>query len=156
MAYKDEYEVGRLYTDGRFRQALAKEFAGVRSIRIHLAPPSFSSFDRKTGRHRKFAFGRWIIPVLNLLRMLRGLREGPFDIFARSAERRLERNLRDAYLQAIGEICRTLTRENLADAVQIAAAPLAVRGFGHVKAAAAEALLTRLRALTGTKARVGR
>ncbi|MGH6952452.1 MAG: DUF6537 domain-containing protein [Vitreimonas sp.] len=29
MAYKDEYEVARLYTDGRFQTALNREFEGV-------------------------------------------------------------------------------------------------------------------------------
>ena len=28
MAYKDEYEVARLYTDGEFAKALAEQFEG--------------------------------------------------------------------------------------------------------------------------------
>jgi indolepyruvate ferredoxin oxidoreductase len=147
MAYKDEYEVARLYTDGRFRQALMSEFEDVRSIQIHLAPPLLAAVDKKTGRMRKTAFGGWIMILFRLLHALRGLREGPFDIFGRSAERRLERELRDAYVAAVTTLSNALSTERLPDAIDIAVAPMEVRGFGPVKARAAEMLLTRLRHL---------
>jgi indolepyruvate ferredoxin oxidoreductase len=147
MAYKDEYEVGRLYTDGRFRAALSHQFSDVASIQIHLAPPLFSFMDKKTGRPRKFAFGSWIMPVLHVLRALKGLRETPFDIFCHSIERRLERELRDAYESVIKRLAATLSADNLEAALDIAVAPLAVRGFGHIKLPSASALLERLRAL---------
>ena len=82
MAYKDEYEVARLYCDGRFKASLAREFEDVRSIRIHLAPPFLSSLNPQTGRIRKHAFGPWIMVVFQVLHRLRGLREGPFDFSA--------------------------------------------------------------------------
>jgi indolepyruvate ferredoxin oxidoreductase len=149
MAYKDEYEVARLYADGRFREALAKEFADVRSLRIHLAPPFLASIDKRTGRSRKWAFGGWVMALFRILYALRRVREGPLDLFARTAERRLERDLRDAYVARITQLARTLSIECLPAAIEIAAAPLEVRGFGHVKADAAQALLTRLRACNG-------
>jgi indolepyruvate ferredoxin oxidoreductase len=149
MAYKDEYEVARLYTDGRFREALAKEFDAVGSIRIHLAPPLLAKPDKTTGRIRKREFGGWVLGLFRILHASRGLREGPLDLFGRTAERRLERDLRDAYVTAITQMARTLSAENLANAVAIAAAPQEVRGFGHVKDGAARALLTRLRSLIG-------
>jgi indolepyruvate ferredoxin oxidoreductase len=149
MAYKDEYEVARLYTDGRFREALAKEFVGIGSIRVHLAPPFLAKPDKHTGRTAKRVFGGWVLGLFHILHAARGLREGPLDLFGRSAERRLERDLRDAYLAAIAKLVRTLSAETLADAVAIAAAPLEVRGFGHVKDRAARALLTRLRSRNG-------
>jgi indolepyruvate ferredoxin oxidoreductase len=147
MAYKDEYEVGRLYTDGRFRAALSHQFSDVASIQIHLAPPLLSSIDKMTGRPRKFAFGSWIMPLLHVLRALKRLRETPFDLFGHSIERRLERELRDGYEAAIRKLAATLAADNLKLAIDIAEAPLAVRGFGYVKQASASALLERLRAL---------
>ncbi len=79
---------------------------------------------------------------------MKGLREGPLDVFARSAERRLERTLRDTYMNVLRKLSATLSAQSLSDAVALAQAPLDVRGFGPVKAQAAEALLLRLRALT--------
>ncbi len=147
MAYKDEYEVGRLYTDGRFRAAIAREFEGTRSLKIHLAPPILARTDPRTGHPRKQSFGRWIFPVLSALAALKSLRETPFDPFARTAERRLERELRDAYLATAGDLADRLSPETLVDAIRVAQAPLAVRGFGHIKAPAAIALLAELRNL---------
>jgi indolepyruvate ferredoxin oxidoreductase len=145
MAYKDEYEVARLYSDGRFRTALTREFEDVRSIRIHLAPPFLSSMSPRTGRVRKHAFGRWIMVLFQVLHRLRGLRESPFDIFGRSAERRLERELREAYLSTLAKLARALSVETLSLAVGLAGAPEDVRGFGHIKTGPARALLARLR-----------
>jgi indolepyruvate ferredoxin oxidoreductase len=145
MAYKDEYEVARLYTDGRFRDAIAREFEDVRGLRIHLSPPILARRDPLTGRPAKMTFGAWILPLFGVLARMRGLREGPLDLFGRSAERRLERDLRDAYLAAIAKVVSTLSQNNLEDAVALAAAPLDVRGYGPVKTPAAKALLQRLR-----------
>lgn len=147
MAYKDEFEIGRLYTDGRFQAALSQQFSDLASIQIHLAPPLLSSIDKKTGRPRKFAFGGWIMPLLHLLRRFKGLRETPFDIFGRTVERRLERELRDSYEAVIKRLAATLTTDNLTRAIEVAEAPLSVRGFGHVKQQSAAALFERLRAL---------
>ena len=147
MAYKDEYEVARLYADGRFRKALASEFEDMRTVRIHLAPPLLPLTDPRTGRPRKLAFGAWVLPLFSVLSALKGLRESPFDPFGWTLERRLERRLRDAYLEVIEKLTRGLCVDTLGDASKIAAAPLAVRGFGHVKTPSAQALLARLRQL---------
>jgi indolepyruvate ferredoxin oxidoreductase len=147
MAYKDEYEVARLYADGRFREALAKEFQDVRNLKVHLAPPLLARSDPGTGRPRKIVFGSWIFPVFTVLAAFRNLREGPFDLFGRSPERRLERDLRDAYLAVITKLTASVSEASLAAMVGIAAAPLDVRGFGPVKAASAQSLLVRLNAL---------
>ncbi len=138
MAYKDEYEVARLYTDGRFQSALSKEFESYDSVKFHLAPPLLGS--------RKIAFGSWILPVFRVLSRLRTLREGPFDIFGRSTERRLERKLRDTYLDVIARLTNTLSAETLTHATKVAASPAAVRGYGHIKQPRAGALLDELSA----------
>ena len=39
MAYKDEYEVARLYTETDFLQRVADQFDGPYELRFHLAPP---------------------------------------------------------------------------------------------------------------------
>jgi indolepyruvate ferredoxin oxidoreductase len=146
MAYKDEYEVARLYTDGRFRQALAREFGSYRGIKVHLSPPLLARRDPNTGQPRKMAFGAWIFSAFRVLAWLRRLRESPLDIFGRSHERRLERNLRDAYLEVIDRGLSTLSAESVGALTEIANAPLDVRGFGPVKVPSAMALLARLKA----------
>ncbi len=145
MAYKDEYEVARLYTDGRFRADLDSQFERGYRLRFHLAPPLWSRADPRTGRPRKTEFGRWIIPLFRLLAKARGLRETGLDVFGWPAERRLERRMRDAYLESVKMLCTHLTATNHAESVSLAEAPLSVRGFGIVKTAAAEKLLLRLR-----------
>ena len=53
LAYKDEYEVARLYTNGEFRARLAGQFEGRPKLRIHLAPPLFAAArpgDRRAAR----------------------------------------------------------------------------------------------------------
>jgi indolepyruvate ferredoxin oxidoreductase len=69
------------------------------------------------------------------------------DIFGHSLERRLERELRDSYEAAITRLAATLSSDNLKAAIDLAEAPLAVRGFGHVKQPSANALLERLHAV---------
>ena len=154
MAYKDEYEVARLYTDGRFRAALSREFESYDSVRVYLAPPLLALRDPRTGRPRKIAFGGWILWAFRVLSRLRGLREGPLDVFGRTAERRLERDLRDVYLDVIGRLTDTLSAESLARAVEVAECPAKVRGFGHIKHPHASALLERLRTLAAGSAGV--
>jgi indolepyruvate ferredoxin oxidoreductase len=146
MAYKDEYEVARLYTDGRFQSALSKEFESYDSVKFHLAPPLLAMTDPRTGHPRKIAFGSWILPAFRVLSRLRTLREGPFDIFGRSTERRLERQLRDTYLDVIARLTNTLSAETLTHATKVAASPAAVRGYGHIKQPRAGALLDELSA----------
>ncbi|HEY2684734.1 MAG TPA: indolepyruvate ferredoxin oxidoreductase family protein [Steroidobacteraceae bacterium] len=144
MAYKDEYEVARLYTDGRFRQLLGSQFEAVRSATLHLAPPILARRD-SAGRPRKLAFGPWIFPLLKLLAKFKILRETPLDPFGRNDERRLERELRDQYLRSIEALLPTLSADTLATASSLAAVPLEVRGFGDLKRRAAERALKQLR-----------
>jgi indolepyruvate ferredoxin oxidoreductase len=141
MAYKDEYEVARLYTDGRFRDALAAEFREIHTVKIHLAPPLFARIDSQTGRPRKFTFGSWMLSVLRALAPLKMLRETPFDFFGYSQERKLERALRDAYLALVSRMASGLSKDNLNAFVALANRPLEVRGFGHVREKAAAAVL---------------
>ncbi|MFC3052322.1 indolepyruvate ferredoxin oxidoreductase family protein [Kordiimonas pumila] len=144
MAYKDEYEVARLYTDKRFLADLNQQFDTIKSIKLHLSPPLLARINPATGHPRKIAVGGWILPVFRCLAKLRGLREGPFDIFSLSSERRLERALRDTYIRTIEALLPSLANEKPEDALDMARAPMNVRGFGHVKKPHAEALLIKL------------
>jgi indolepyruvate ferredoxin oxidoreductase len=157
MAYKDEYEVARLYAAPAFRQALEQQFSGWGSLEFHLAPPLLGERDPVTGRPRKRGFGPWMLRVFAMLAKLRRLRGTAFDIFGRSAERRMERELIAQYEATIGEICASLSPATHRLAVEIARVPEHIRGFGHVKedhlrkAKARESeLIARLRAATPT------
>jgi indolepyruvate ferredoxin oxidoreductase len=72
---------------------------------------------------------------MKLLAQGRRLRGTALDFFGKTAERRLERELVDAYRARIESLLPTLDAERLKAAVEIASLPLQVRGFGHVKLA---------------------
>jgi indolepyruvate ferredoxin oxidoreductase len=154
MAYKDEYEVARLYSDGSFRKQVEAAFEGDNlRYEFHLAPPLFARRDAATGLPRKASFGPWIMRAFDLLAKLKGLRGTAFDPFGYTEERRIERQLVRDYEALLSEIRTRLRPENLAVAVGLASIPEKIRGFGHIKArhlAAAKAeeaaLLARLRA----------
>ena len=133
MAYKDEYEVARLYTDGAFRERLATAFEGDLRLTFHLAPPLLARRDPVTGEPRKRTFGPWMWRVLGLVAKMRFLRGTPFDPFGYTAERRMERRLIEEYFETVGELLAGLRPENLGLAVEIASIPELIRGYGHVK-----------------------
>ena len=135
MAIKDEYEVARLYSDGRFAATLKDTFAGGKA-KVLLAPPLLSGKD-DAGHLKKRAFGGWMLRWgFPTLAKLKGLRGGPLDVFGMTAERRHERKLLADYEAGLDRLLAGLTAERLPLAVKIAAVPDAIRGFGHVKEAA--------------------
>ena len=133
MAYKDEYEVARLYTDGAFAQSLKSRFTGDYKLNFHLAPPILGRRDGFTGQPVKSVFGPWMMTGFKLLARLKGLRGTAFDVFGYTAERRRERALIGAYKDTIAALLHSLAAANHALAVEIAAMPEQIRGFGHVK-----------------------
>jgi indolepyruvate ferredoxin oxidoreductase len=138
MAYKDEYEVARLYTDGRFAGELGETFTGGK-LKVWLAPPLIAPKDRN-GRPRKIAFGGWMLKSgFPVLARLKGLRGGPLDLFGASPERRMERTLIADYEAALDRLTAGLTPERLPLAVKLAGVPSEIRGFGHIKDAAVKA-----------------
>ena len=136
MAYKDEYEVARLYSDGGFRRQLAEQFEGDYSLHFHLAPPWLAKRDPHTGLPQKRRLPGWTLGAFGLLARLKWLRGSPLDPFGHGEERRTERALIEEYREAIESLLPHISRENYARAVTIAALPDSVRGFGHVKRAA--------------------
>ncbi len=138
MAYKDEYEVARLYTDGSFKRQLERTFEGDYGLEFHLAPPLISKPDPATGRPRKVRFGPWMMTMFRLLAKMKGLRGTRFDIFGYSAERKMERRLIADYETLLDEIARRLKPETHGIATALAELPEHIRGFGPVKLASVE------------------
>jgi indolepyruvate ferredoxin oxidoreductase len=134
LAYKDEYEVARLYVESGFFERIAQQFEGDYRVALHLAPPILAQRDPRTGEPRKRRFGPWIVPVFRALAKLKGLRGTPLDPFGYTAERRMERRLIEEYEQMLERVLTRLDGSNHAVAVKIAQLPEQVRGFGHVKA----------------------
>ncbi|WP_367344692.1 indolepyruvate ferredoxin oxidoreductase family protein [Stenotrophomonas bentonitica] len=134
MAYKDEYEVARLYTSGEFQRRLQQQFEGDFEVRFHLAPPLFAKKDAQ-GRLIKQEYGPWMLKAFGLLAKLKFLRGGTFDVFGRTEERRGERQLIADYEQTVGLLLDGLSDDRVALAVEIASIPEHIRGYGHVKEA---------------------
>jgi indolepyruvate ferredoxin oxidoreductase len=132
MAYKDEYEVARLYTAPQFMRQIKETFDGDYKIAFNLAPPLFARRDAE-GHLIKQEFGGWMLGAFKLLAKLKGLRGGALDVFGYTAERREERRLIEEYFATVDELARCLTREKLATAIEIAQVPEQIRGYGHVK-----------------------
>jgi len=144
MAYKDEYEVARLYTELDFEKRLSDEFQGDYRVIYHFAPPLFSVTKDARGRPRKQAFGPWIKPVLRILAKLRFCRGTPFDIFRYSKDRRLDRKLLAWYEKQLSDIERLASSMDEQQLLNRLSAPLEVRGFGPVREAAAEKMFQDL------------
>src|SRR5471032_1339798 len=132
MAYKDEYEVARLYTDGAFKEKIAGMFEGDITLKFHLAPPLFAKHDAQ-GQLIKQEFGPWMMKAFGLLAKFKGLRGGALDVFGYTAERKMERALIVEYRQTVSALLSKLTADNLSQAVAIASIPEDIRGYGHVK-----------------------
>ena len=133
LAYKDEYEVARLYTNGDFMQKIKGRFEGDYKLKLHLAPPLFSSRDAHNGEPVKTAYGAWILSAMNLLARFKFLRGTAFDPFGKTAERKMERRLIEEYEKTIEELLRGLSKKNHALAVEIARIPEQFRGYDLVK-----------------------
>ena len=146
MAYKDEYEVARLYTSGDFQRRVAQQFEGNYTIRFHLAPPLLAKKDAD-GHLIKKEYGPWMMKAFGLLAKMRFLRGGMFDVFGRTHERRTERKLIEDYFSDITALLAELSPGNSALAVEIASVPERIRGYGHVKEAHLAKALPQWKAL---------
>ena len=109
MAYKDEYEVARLYTNGHFEKQVAATFEGENlRYEFHLAPPLLARKDPVTGVPRKMSFGPWMMRAFRVLAKLKGLRGTPLDVFGYTHERKTERQLVRDYEALLEEIVAKL------------------------------------------------
>jgi indolepyruvate ferredoxin oxidoreductase len=138
MAYKDEYEVARLYAGPEFRRRLAAEFEGDFRWSVNLAPQILNRRDARTGHARKWEIpGQLIMPAFQVLAAGRRLRGTRLDPFGHTAHRRAERERIGAHEEVLAEIARHLTDANHSVAVQLAALPLEIRGYDTIKDEAA-------------------
>ncbi|HWI23596.1 MAG TPA: DUF6537 domain-containing protein, partial [Lysobacter sp.] len=134
MAYKDEYEVARLYTSGEFQRRIEQQFEGDFKLKFHLAPPLLAKKDAE-GRLQKREYGAWVFTAFRLVAKLRFLRGSALDVFGYTAERKMERRLIDEYFATVEGLLAKLDAGNVALAAEIASIPEHIRGYGHVKEA---------------------
>jgi indolepyruvate ferredoxin oxidoreductase len=160
MAYKDEYEVARLYTASDFLARVKAQFEGDYELKLHLAPPLWAKKDPVTGEPRKGTYGPWMLSAMRLLARFKRLRGTPLDPFGYSEERRIERRLPEDYRKVVEELLPALDAARMELAVEIASIPERIRGFGHVKMKNLDAarkleahLLERWRSPSSTPAR---
>ncbi len=126
LAPKDEYEVAGRLADPEFLDEIDRRFEPGYRLRFHLTPP-WSRVKRGFG-------GGWVRP-LRLLAALRRLRGGALDPFARGADRAAERAFRGEYEATLAAVLDRLDRDDYGTAVELAALPEEVRGYGPVKLA---------------------
>ncbi|AYF87877.1 indolepyruvate ferredoxin oxidoreductase family protein [Pseudomonas sp. DY-1] len=133
LAYKDEYEVARLYSDATFRKQLDAQFQGDYHLEFHLAPSWLAKADPVTGEPRKRRFGPWMLKAFGVLAGFKFLRGSAFDPFGYSEERKLERDLIAEYEATVDLLIKELKPSNYAAAVALAELPEQIRGYGPVK-----------------------
>src|SRR3954452_22157371 len=143
LAYKDEYEVARLFTDGKFEKQLRDQFEGEFKFNFNLAPPILGGAKDALGRPKKRAFGAWMMPVFRTLAKLRFLRGTPLDIFGYSPDRKLERDLIAGYEKDVDTVLGLLSPVTHDTAVEILSLPDRIRGYGPVKEKAVQDAKTR-------------
>jgi indolepyruvate ferredoxin oxidoreductase len=129
MAYKDEYEVARLFLADDFAAGVKERFEAPKHVYYHLHPPAL----RRLGRREKIRIGRVARPVFIMLRAGRRLRGTPFDPFGRQPSRREERELIDWYLDLIERGTRQLGAGRLVEVVELLDLPDQIRGYEEVK-----------------------
>ena len=125
MAYKDEYEVARLYTETDFLKNLGEHYEGTPRISFQLAPPALGM--------RKREFGPWLLPFLRVLAKLRFLRGSAFDVFGWHADRKQERELIAEFERLSEDLATKLSPSTHAKIVEALRTTELMRGFGHVK-----------------------
>ncbi len=135
MAYKDEYEVARLYCDPEFKASLAAQFENSDKVSIFLAPPLFARKDAHTGLPKKQKFGPWVFKAFAVLKAMKGLRGTAFDVFGYTTERKAERRLVADYARLVTRLSAELGAHNVDAAIALATLPQDIKGFGHIKLA---------------------
>ena len=135
LSYKDEYEVARLHLDSAERAKAT--FDGDLKLSFHLAPPMLGG-KGSDGRPKKREFGGWVLGLFRVLAGLKRLRGTALDPFGYTEERRSERALITQYETDMAEAFAKLTPATESAARALAELPLGIRGFGPVRAAAAD------------------
>ncbi len=143
LAYKDEYEVARLFTDGHFMEELKATFQGDYKIRFNLAPPIMEQMDPATGRPKKREFGAWMLPAFSVLAKFKFLRGTPFDMFGYHHDRRAERKLINDYEADIALVKAKLRRDTIDLCAELLSVPDDISGYGPIKEANLKAAMQK-------------
>jgi indolepyruvate ferredoxin oxidoreductase len=133
LAYKDEYEVARLFTNDVFEKQVREHFEGDFKVSYHLAPPLLPAADDGAGRPKKKTFGPWMMNGFKVLAKLKRLRGTPFDPFGYSKDRRLERELIADYESDVRAVLARLSTQTAPIAQALLSLPEDIRGYGPVK-----------------------
>jgi len=144
MAYKDEYEVARLYSDGRFQKQLDETFEDDTKLSFYFAMPLLSKRNPDTGHLVKRKYGSYMLPVLKGLAKLKSVRGGKLDLLGKTKERKIERQLITEVNNTVKTVLKNLNPGNLLHAIEIIELAQDVRGYGHVKEANYEQYQLRL------------
>lgn len=129
MAYKDEYEIARLWTQDPAVENAKKAYQGEVKVSIHLHPPIL----RKWGLQNKIKFGPWVFPRLVMLARFKFLRGTVLDLFGHSEVRRTEAQLISWYQSLIQQLLPKLKKDNLQRALVLASLPDNIRGYEAIK-----------------------
>ncbi|MDX5402848.1 MAG: indolepyruvate ferredoxin oxidoreductase family protein, partial [Rhodobacterales bacterium] len=141
MAYKDEYEVARLHTEGAFEAEMAATFEGDFTVKYHLAPPLLPLGTDARGRPKKRAFGPWMRPAFKVLARMKGLRGSALDPFAYSQDRKLDRQLLAWFEGVMTHVEQTFDPADPDRALALVKAPQEIRGYGPVRHKAADQVM---------------
>ena len=133
MAYKDEFEVARLYTDGRFENYLNENFEGNFKLGIYLSPPILNLKDSITKKPKKVLFTKKIFYLFRILKKFKFLRNTPLNIFAYSVERKKEKLLIKKLDDCINLVLKNLNNNNYKNSLALIEIFSQIKGFGHVK-----------------------
>ena len=133
MAYKDEYEVARLYTDGRFKEYLKENFEGSFKIGIYLSPPILNLVDKKSKKPKKILFSNKIFLLFKILNKLKFIRNTALNPFGYSTERKKEKELIIKFEKNLHFLLKKINKNNYKKCVEILSLFNDVKGFGHVK-----------------------
>jgi len=133
MAYKDEYEVARLYSQPEFLEKLEEQFEGNYRLQFNLSPPIIAPKDKNTGKPDKIQLGGWMLSMFGLLAKFKFLRGTRLDPFGYLADRKIERDLIKQYFDTIELLIKDLNSNNYELAIEIARVPMSIRGYGHIK-----------------------
>ena len=147
MAYKDELEVARLYTDGTWKKQLEEKFAGDYKIKFHMAPPLISKRDPISGHLKKREFGGWMLSALKMASLFKGMRSSLLNPFGYSQERKEDKAMLDQYEGVLNQIIDGLSENNKEAALEMARVPEFIRGYGHVRTQNIESAVRRWKSL---------
>jgi indolepyruvate ferredoxin oxidoreductase len=150
LAVKDEWEVARLYAAPEFAAQLKETFEGDIKLHFHLGAWPFARTDKVTGHPIKAELGTWVMPVFKVMAKLRGIRGSLLDPFRRSEERVLADKLVAQYEADMGNVLTRLDASNVNVITRLANLPEKIKGYGHVRAAAAKVTQAERKGLLAT------